>query len=53
MATNDNTTPITSVTPDHLELWKAYLTCRDVKQQLKKYKKQPNGALGIGGPMYR
>ena len=38
---NDTTTPITSISPPDLELWKAYLTYRDVKQQLKKYKKQP------------
>ena len=39
MANDDKTTPITSIAPDHLELWKAYLTYHDVKQQLKKYKK--------------
>ena len=44
---NDNTTPITSIAPDHLELFKAYLTYRDVKQQLKKYKKQPKYRITI------
>ena len=43
----DNTTPITSISPDHLELFKAYLTYRDVKQQLKKYKKQPKYRITI------
>ena len=33
--------------PDHLELFKAYLTYRDVKQQLKKYKKQPKYRITI------
>ena len=44
---NDNTTPITSIAPDHLELFKAYLTYRDVKQQLRKYKKQPRYKITI------
>ena len=44
---NDNSTPITSIAPDHLELFKAYLTYRDVKQQLKKYKKQPRYKITI------
>ena len=44
---NDNSTPITSIAPDHLELFKAYLTYRDVKQQLKKYKKQPKYRITI------
>ena len=44
---NDNTTPITSISPPDLELWKAYLTYRDVKQQLKKYKKQPRYKIKI------
>jgi hypothetical protein len=44
---NDTTTPITSIAPDHLELFKAYLTYRDVKQQLKKYKKQPKYRITI------
>jgi hypothetical protein len=43
----DNTTPITSICPDHLELFKAYLNYRDVKQQLKKYKKQPKYKITI------
>ena len=43
----DNTTPITSISPPDLELWKAYLTYRDVKQQLKKYKKQPKYKITI------
>ena len=47
MANNDNSTPITSIAPDHLELFKAYLTYRDVKQQLKKYKKQPKYKITI------
>ena len=47
MANNDNSTPITSIAPDHLELFKAYLTYRDVKQQLKKYKKQPKYRITI------
>ena len=33
--------------PDHLELFKAYLQYRDVKQQLKKYKKQPKYKITI------
>ena len=44
---NDKTTEITSITPDHLELFKAYLTYRDVKQQLKRYKKQPKYKITI------
>ena len=44
---NDNTTPITSVTPDHLELFRCYLQYRDIKQQLKKYKKQPRYKIKI------
>ena len=44
---NDNSTPITSIAPDHLELLKAYLTYRDVKQQLRKYKKQPKYRITI------
>ena len=44
---NDNTTPITSISPPDLELWKAYLQYRDVKQQLKKYKKQPRYKIKI------
>ena len=44
---NDKTTEITSITPDHLELFKAYLQYRDVKQQLKKYKKQPRYKIKI------
>ena len=44
---NDTTTPITSISPPDLELWKAYLTYRDVKQQLKKYKKQPRYKIKI------
>ena len=36
---NDNTTPMISITPPDVELWKAYLQYRDVKQQLKRYKK--------------
>jgi hypothetical protein len=44
---NDNTTPITSITPPDLELWKAYLAYRDVKQQLRKYKKQPRYKIKI------
>ena len=44
---NDTTTPITSITPDHLELFKAYLQYRDIKQQLKKYKKQPRYKIKI------
>ena len=47
MANDDKTTPITSIAPDHLELFKAYLTYRDVKQQLKKYKKQPRYKIKI------
>ena len=47
MANNDNSTPITSIAPDHLELFKAYLTYRDVKQQLRKYKKQPRYKITI------
>ena len=47
MANDDKTTPITSIAPDHLELFKAYLTYRDVKQQLKKYKKQPKYRITI------
>ena len=44
----DNTTPIISITPnDDLELFKAYLTYRDVKQQLRKYKKQPRYKITI------
>ena len=43
----DNTTPITSICPDHLELFKAYLNYRDVKQQLRKYKKQPRYKITI------
>ena len=43
----DNTTPITSICPDHLELFKAYLNYRDVKQQLRKYKKQPKYKITI------
>ena len=43
----DITTPITSISPDHLELFKAYLTYRDVKQQLRKYKKQPRYKITI------
>ena len=44
---NDKTTEITSITPDHLELFKAYLQYRDVKQQLRKYKKQPKYRITI------
>ena len=44
---NDNTTPITSIAPGHLELFKAYLMYRDVKQQLRKYKKQPKYKITI------
>ena len=44
---NDKTTEITSITPDHLELFKAYLQYRDIKQQLKKYKKQPKYRIKI------
>ena len=47
MTNNDTTTPITSIAPDHLELFKAYLTYRDVKQQLRKYKKQPKYRITI------
>ena len=47
MANTDNMTDITSVTPPDIELWKAYLTYRDVKQQLKKYKKQPRYKIKI------
>ena len=47
MANDDKTTPITSIAPDHLELFKAYLTYRDVKQQLRKYKKQPKYKITI------
>ena len=39
MANNDNSTPITSISPPDSQLFKAYLQYRDVKQQLKKYKK--------------
>ena len=46
-ATNEKTTPITSIAPDHLELFKAYLTYRDVKQQLRKYQKQPRYKITI------
>jgi hypothetical protein len=34
-----NETELTSITPPDLELFKAYLQYRDVKQQLKRYKK--------------
>ena len=47
MANDDKTTEITSIAPDHLELFKAYLTYRDVKQQLRKYKKQPRYKIKI------
>ena len=30
-ATNDNTTPITSITPPDVELFKAYLTYRSIE----------------------
>ena len=43
----DNMTDITSITPPDVELWKAYLQYRDVKQQLKKYKKQPKYRITI------
>ena len=39
MTNNDTTTPMISITPPDVELWKAYLQYRDVKQQLKRYKK--------------
>ena len=42
-----NATPITSIAQDHLELFKPYLTYRDVKQQLKRYKKQPKYIITI------
>ena len=44
---NDNSTPITSIAPDHLELFRCYLQYRDIKQQLKKYKKQPKYRITI------
>ena len=43
----DNTTPITSVTPDDLQLFRCYLQYRDIKQQLKKCKKQPRYKIKI------
>ena len=47
MANNGTTTPITSVTPDDLQLFRCYLQYRDIKQQLKKYKKQPRYKIKI------
>ena len=47
MANADNMTDITSITPPDVELWKAYLQYRDVKQQLRKYKKQPRYKITI------
>ena len=47
MANNGTTTPITSITPDDLQLFRCYLQYRDVKQQLKKYKKQPQYRITI------
>ena len=48
MANTDNLTEITSITPNNdLELFKAYLQYRNVKQQLRKYKKQPKYRITI------